>query len=67
MEKMKDFYKVQMFNGHKTPIMTQRDAYLAIENLRDAVLRLDGVEMEKGSITILSQSTKKEVNQWLTP
>ncbi len=46
-----DLYEVQRLLGHKSQAMTQRYAHLAPENLRKAVLRLDGKESEK----VLSQ------------
>jgi integrase len=35
-----DLYEIQKLLGHKSPMMTQRYAHLAIENLRDAVSKL---------------------------
>lgn len=58
-----DLYLVQKLLGHKDGKMTQRYAHLASENLRDAVLKLDQAEIERNSITILSQSIEKEVNR----
>jgi integrase len=46
-----DLYEVQRLLGHKSQAMTQRYAHLAPENLRKAVLRLDGKKSEK----VLSQ------------
>jgi site-specific recombinase XerD len=58
-----DIYKVQNLLGHKSPTMTQRYAHHCPESLRDAVLKLDKKECEENShITILSQSTRIEVN-----
>ncbi len=36
-----DIYKVQRLIGHKSPVMTQRDAHYYPESLRDRVETLD--------------------------
>jgi integrase len=52
-----DLYQVQKLLGHKNGKMAQRYSHLAVENLRGAVLKLDGVEgKKKDSVTKQSQS-----------
>jgi len=58
-----DLYQVQKLMGHKDGKMTQRYAHLAAENLRDAVLKLDGAETKKDSVTNQSQSGVIEIGQ----